>query len=503
MHENIPAGQRARHLPHRVLPSTVFTALPGNLCVALASDYDGTLAENGRISDHTVQFLQKFKRSGRKLFLVTGRVLRDLESVFSRFDLFDCIVAENGAVLYNPGTREEKALAQPPSRAFMQELTRRGVEPLEVGETIVSTRQPHETEVLQIIRNLGLELQVIFNKGSVMVLPAGVNKRSGLAAALEMFGISEHNVVGIGDAENDHAFLEFCEFSAAVANAHPSITDIADLSTSAADGDGVVELVELIFKNGLRSNKPERHSVPVGMEGKDEISIPAYGSSILVCGASGSGKSTFVAGFLETLFERGYQVCVIDPEGDYQGFPGAISLGDEKAAPSAEEILEVLQKPGAQVIISLIGMPVAKRPEFLEELLPRLHELRRKAGRPHWIFIDEAHHMLSPEGTSPSAELAGQLGNLALITVHPDHIASSVLGVIDIVLAVGPAPEEVMKDFAMAVKVKPPDAGRVRLNERQILAWFPKTDELRRLEVRLSKGGLEAAQAKLRPGRIG
>ena len=61
--------------------------------------------------------------------------------------------------------------------------------------------------MLDTIRDLGLELQVIFNKGAVMVLPAGVNKASGLAAALADLGLSPHNVVGVGDAENDHAFL--------------------------------------------------------------------------------------------------------------------------------------------------------------------------------------------------------------------------------------------------------------------------------------------------------
>lgn len=487
MHKYVPARQRARHLPSRILPSAVFTALPGSRCVALASDYDGTLAENGKVSDQTVQFLQKFRRSGRKLFLVTGRVLKDLESVFSRFDLFDCIVAENGGVLYDPTTSEEKVLAPPPVRDFIGALTKRGVKPLEIGETIVSTRQPHEIEVLEIIRKLGLELQVIFNKGAVMVLPTGVNKRSGLAKALELYGISEHNVAGIGDAENDHALLEFCEFSAAVANAHPAIVEIVDFTSSAADGEGVCELIALILNNGLRSSKPERHSVPLGLEGQEEISIPAYGNSILISGASGSGKSTFVAGFLETLFERGYQACVIDPEGDYERLPGAIGLGSEKAPPSTEEILQVLQKPASQVIVSLIGMPLARRSEFLDDLLPRLHEMRRRIGRPHWIFIDEAHHMLSADATPPSAELAGQLGNLALITEHPEHIAPSVLGVIDIIVAVGRAPDDVMKAFAMAAKVKSPDAGRVSLNERQILAWFPKTGELRRLDFRLSK----------------
>jgi len=42
---------------------------------------------------------------------------------------------------------------------------------------------------------------------------------SGLDAALNAMGLSEHNVVGVGDAENDHAFLAHCEFSVAVANA--------------------------------------------------------------------------------------------------------------------------------------------------------------------------------------------------------------------------------------------------------------------------------------------
>src|SRR5215470_2910251 len=95
MQANTLAEQRSQQdLPNRVLPSASSVGLPGIWCVALASDYDGTLAEDGRISEHVVQFLQKFRRSGRKLFLVTGRILRDLESVFSRFDLFDCIVAE-------------------------------------------------------------------------------------------------------------------------------------------------------------------------------------------------------------------------------------------------------------------------------------------------------------------------------------------------------------------------------------------------------------------------
>ena len=80
---------------------------------------------------------------------------------------------------------------------------------------------------------MGLELQVIFNKGAVMVLPAGVNKATGLARALERSGLSPHNAVGIGDAENDHALLRLCGCGVAVANALPRLKEAADIVTRA------------------------------------------------------------------------------------------------------------------------------------------------------------------------------------------------------------------------------------------------------------------------------
>jgi len=50
-----------------------------------------------------------------------------------------------------------------------------------------------------------------------MVLPAGINKASGLPAALARLRLSPLNVVGIGDAENDTAFLQACGCAVAVA----------------------------------------------------------------------------------------------------------------------------------------------------------------------------------------------------------------------------------------------------------------------------------------------
>jgi HAD superfamily hydrolase (TIGR01484 family) len=450
--------------------------------LALASDYDGTIAHDGRVPDRVIQALERFRQSGRKLILVTGRHLPDLQSVFPRLDLFDSVVVENGAVLYTPSTREKVVLAPPPSPAFIEALHQRGIDPA-VGDVIVSTWHPHETTVLEVIRDLGLDLQVIFNKGAVMVLPSGINKRSGLKAALTALGLSEHNTIGVGDAENDHPFLKFCEVSVAVANSHPAVKQAATFTTTADHGDGVIALIEMVFAGTL----PDRASIPVGRDGQGEACIPAYGDSLLVGGASGSGKSTFVAGLLEILMERRYQFCLIDPEGDYEAFPSLITAGDEKHAPSEDEILQILQKPGSHVAVNLMGVAVADRPAFLSKLLPRLAEMRRRVGRPHWIIVDEAHHMLPPEWTPAAAGIAGDLNNVILITVHPEHIARAALQTVGAVFAVGPSPEKVLNAFAASAGVAAPKAGPTSLEPGQVLAWFQRTGELRRLTVHLSQ----------------
>ena len=241
---------------------------------ALATDYDGTIAQHSLVDENTLEALRRFRDSGRKLILVTGRELSDLRNVFPALDLFDRIVAENGALLYRPASGEEKVLAQPPPEAFVQMLRQRGVAALSVGHVIVATHEPYESVVLESIRELGLELQVIFNKGAVMVLPSGVNKASGLRAALAELGISAHNLVGVGDAENDHAFLELCKCAVAVANALPALKERADFTTVKDHGAGVTELIDLILRDDLQSMEARlvRHKITLGV-GRDDKEI--------------------------------------------------------------------------------------------------------------------------------------------------------------------------------------------------------------------------------------
>src|SRR5919108_4790857 len=120
---------------------------------ALACDYDGTLALHGHVDDAILAALERVRGSRRKLILVTGRQLPDLLRVFPRTDLFDYVVAENGALLYRPSDRTEQALGESPSETFVAALRQRGVAPLSQGRVIVATWEPNETAVLEVIRD--------------------------------------------------------------------------------------------------------------------------------------------------------------------------------------------------------------------------------------------------------------------------------------------------------------------------------------------------------------
>jgi len=215
--------------------------------LALAADYDGTLASQGTVAPETIEALRRLGATGRKLILVTGRRVDDLIRVFPEVAIFDRVVAENGPVIYRPQSRETRVLSRPPLPAFIEELRRRGVEPLTVGQVFVATEQPNERIVLDVIGEMGLDLEVILNKGSVMVLPASVSKATGLSAALEELGISPEDVVGIGDAENDEAFLAICGLGVAVANALDSLKARADQVTQGENGTGVREVIESLI----------------------------------------------------------------------------------------------------------------------------------------------------------------------------------------------------------------------------------------------------------------
>jgi HAD superfamily hydrolase (TIGR01484 family) len=401
---------------------------------ALAVDYDGTIAENGRVHEATAAALARVRESGRRVLLVTGRMLPDLRHVCPGADrMFDAIVAENGAVLYVPERREVKRLADAPEPALLEALQRHGVA-FDVGESIIATNAPYAEAALAAIRETGVERTLIFNKGSLMLLPGGVTKGTGLTAALATLELSAHNLAGIGDAENDHAFLGMCECAVAVADAIPALKERADHVTRSNGPGGVVEFVdEHLLEDAVRLvPRLPRHHLELGRRADDvPVTLPAHGTRLLIVGPSASGKSSLTGLLVERLFAAGRSLCLLDPEGDHQSLAdleGVVTLGGtaQGALPSPDELARLLRARNAGLVLNLSGMSMSEKVEYAARALGAVAAVRTASGQPHWLVVDEVHHVAPAEG-SPAAEmLRASGGAVGVITLSVDLLARDV-----------------------------------------------------------------------------
>lgn len=441
---------------------------------AVALDFDGTLAHDGHVRSDVIEALARLRDSGRRLIVVTGRELPDLLRLLPRPELFHRIVAEDGGLLYDPETGDERPLAAAPPPELVSMLRERGVAPLSVGRVVIATWDPHQHSVLESIHVLGLQHRITFNKGAVMVLPPGVNKGSGLASALRELSLSPRNTVAVGDAENDHAMFDLAERSVAVMNALPAAKHNADLVTNGDHGAGVLEVVQSLLTDDMASWRPSTERRPI-LLGKnpagDALSTAGPAQQILIVGPPRIGKSTVTAGILERFIDGGYQCCVIDPEGDYESLTAAVAIGDVERPPVLSEIVQVLEHPDQSVVVNMLGVPYDERPAFFQHLIYQIQELRHLTGRPHWLIADEAHHLM-PSALESEVTLARAHQGTVLVTVDPTHLPTAILQSTDIVIALGPTAELTVRHIAAVTESEAPELPVVDDSDSQAMVWF-------------------------------
>ena len=188
-------------------------------------------------------------------------------------------------------------------------------------------------------------------------------------------------------------------------------------------------------------------------------------------GTSGGGKSTLTTGLLERFIENGYQVCIVDPEGDYEHFEQSVTLGTSDNPPAVAEALAVLRDPRESVTLNLLALGVAERPAYVGDLFPQLLRLRSMMGRPHWLVIDEAHHVFPADWSPTKAFVPEELHGLVLITVHPDRVAVPVLESIDTIIAIGSDPDDTLARFSRRIEREPPVRTKASLEAGDGLMW--------------------------------
>jgi hydroxymethylpyrimidine pyrophosphatase-like HAD family hydrolase len=406
---------------------------------AVAIDFDGTLAEGGRPTPAVLDAVRATREAGRKVVLVTGRILDELRAGFPDVDgCFDAIVAENGAVVSFGGN--ERLLAAPVEAELEEALARRGLR-FRRGRVLMADGASDDEVVVREIHRLGLECQVMRNRGALMILPAGVTKGRGLFEALGDLGVSRHSTVGLGDAENDHSLLSECELAVAVGNAVNALQAHADLVLAERDGQAVTSFLLGDVMAGTERVPPRRHRLVAGVDDHGApVTIPASQVNVLIAGSSGAGKS-FVLGLLaEQLVDLDYSILVIDPEGDHasiESLPGVVRVGGGHPLPPPADVLRLLRHRFGSVVVDMSLVPHVEASAYLGELWDRVQQQRASTGAPHWILIDEAHRPLGPSGVSERF-LDGGWG-VCLATFAPSALGREVFERIDYAIVLGGA----------------------------------------------------------------
>jgi hydroxymethylpyrimidine pyrophosphatase-like HAD family hydrolase len=405
---------------------------------ALAFDFDGTLATDDRIGPGVREALERARQAGLRLILVTGRTFFELSRVCDCLELFEAVVAENGAVLYYPGAATIRDQGPPPPTRLLAELDRRGIS-YQVGRVIVGAARGDEAPIREALAAVGVNRVHVYNRSALMLLPAGVSKGTGVLNALRFLGLSFHDVLAFGDAENDLPFFEVCGWRACPADGMAALKERADWIFPGENGAAVAAaVVGPVLQGLLPVQFSARHRILLGWaaETSEPVAIAARGVNVLVHGDPLSGKSWLAGALVERLVAARYAVCVIDPEGDYQVL-SRLAAVTWAAIHSEQDMVRLLSRLernlGASVIADLSALPHARKMDVIEAGLRAIGDLRRRLGRPHWVLLDEAHYSLHREGVAEEA-LGIEERGFCLVTYLPSWLRERVVKAMDVYL---------------------------------------------------------------------
>ena len=407
------------------------------LLKALACDFDGTLASEDKIGGTAREALERARRAGLRLILVTGRTFFELTRVCDCLEVFDAVVAENGAVLYYPGSAMLSDEGPAPPEGLLRELGRRGIA-YQLGRVIVGATRADEPAVREALLAAGVSRDLVYNRGFLMLLPEGVDKGTGVRSALRFFGLSFQDALAFGDAENDLPLFGACGWSGCPEDAEPAVRESADWVFPGHDGDGVAAAISGPVLDGLPMHRSPRHRIPLGWQSATSapVSIPARGVNVLIHGDSASGKSWLAGALIERLVAQQYAVCVIDPEGDYQVFgrrPNMAWAEIRVPADVCAAVARLERDPGASIVLDLSCLAHEEKVDAIGLALHAVRDLRRRVGRPHWVVLDEAHYSLHGGGVG-DADLSIEDRGFCLITYRPSWLRRRVIEALDVVV---------------------------------------------------------------------
>ena len=129
--------------------------------------------------------------------------------------------------------------------------------------------------------------------------------------------------------------------------------------------------------------------------------------------------------------------------------------------------------------------------------------LRVRSGRPHWIILEEAHHLLPAAWTPAARGLPRNDAGLVLVTIEPKLLAPAVVEAMDFILAVGDAPIEVLQQAAAMTHTKLSGAPQ-QLEPGHALFWALGSKEPPQvIRLAISKQSHQRHRRKYAEGHLG
>ena len=256
----------------------------------VATDLDGTLVRSdGSVSPYTADVLAKVETLGVPVVFVTGRPLRWTEEVFEHVGEHGLAIVSNGALVWDVA-RHRPQLERPidpalgleacgllraalPGTTYAVEmLDGIGLEPEFVerhsvpeGARRAGIEELFDRPALKLLARheqlapqefwdlaeeaLGGRLVITWSSATSLleISAPGVTKASTLALLSADLGLEAADVLAFGDMPNDLPMLGWAGTAYAMANAHPTVLEVAHHVAPPNDEDGVARVLAGVF----------------------------------------------------------------------------------------------------------------------------------------------------------------------------------------------------------------------------------------------------------------
>jgi HAD superfamily hydrolase (TIGR01484 family) len=238
----------------------------------LASDMDGTMTANGKFSPELISSLERLRRHGIKVILITGRSAGWVSGLAAMLPISGA-VAENGGIFFEPTetSRGRELTSMPHGVAQHRAALQAMFERLQANHPIIHEAPDNRFRITDWTYSVeGLDgptlagmarlcdeqgFDFTYSNVQCHILPRGQNKAQALLRLtrdLPDFRFSTNEMVTLGDSPNDETMFDAALFphSIGVANVlrySQTIRHLPTYVTAGAEVAGFVETAEFLI----------------------------------------------------------------------------------------------------------------------------------------------------------------------------------------------------------------------------------------------------------------